>query len=133
LIPAISEDFEIEFENEEIASRDFAIASDQKSIRGMVEDLAEVKQAIFFILNTERYNYIIYPWSYGIELVDLIGKNINFVIPEVERRIKEALLQDSRITDVFNFGFNKVKTKLTVSFTARTIFGDVQAERVVDI
>lgn len=103
-------------------------------ISGMVDRLEAVRQAIYKILNTERYAYIIYSWNYGIELVDLYGKNPVYVCPELERRIKEALLQDDRITSVDSFEFDiGTKSVVSVKFTAHTIFGDLDEEMKVKI
>jgi hypothetical protein len=89
------------------------------------------EQAIYLILQTERYHYVIFSWNYGIELEDLFGMPISWVIPEVKRRITEALLQDSRITEVDNFEFDVKKGVVTTTFTAHTIFGDIPIERAV--
>lgn len=104
-----------------------------KNIRGYVDGLDAMKQAIFKILNTERYQYIIYSWNYGIELKDLFGMPISYVVPELERRIVEALTADSRITSVTDFSFDTPKPGvLHTAFTAHTIFGDVKAEKAVN-
>ncbi len=104
-----------------------------KNIRGYTDELEAMKQVIFKILNTERYQYIIYSWNYGIELKDLFGMPISYVCPELERRIKEALTQDSRITDVTDFTFDSPKRGvLHTTFTAHTIFGKVEAEKAVN-
>ena len=106
---------------------------DTGSIRGYTDGLDAMKQAIFKILQTERYQYIMYSWNYGIETLDLYGEPISYVCPELERRITEALLWDERIESVDNFEFDlPQKGVIHVSFTAHTIFGDVQAERTVN-
>ena len=69
----------------------------------MTDDIEAVKQAIYKILNTERYQYPIYSWNYGVELADLFGKPIAYVLPEIPRRIKEALVADDRIIDATAF------------------------------
>ena len=66
-------------------------------IRGFTDELEAMKQAIYKIINTERYEYIIYSWNYGIELQDLFGQPIPYVYAELQRRISEALLADDRI------------------------------------
>ena len=92
-----------------------------------------MKQAIYKILLTERYQYVMYSWNYGIETLDLYGEPVAYVCPELERRISEALLWDDRIKSVTDFEFNISKKGVVhVSFTAHTIFGDVQAEREVN-
>ena len=44
---------------------------DDGRISGECDGVEAVKQAIYNILNTERYQYIIYSWNYGVELKDL--------------------------------------------------------------
>ena len=94
---------------------------------------SERKQAIYNILNTERYQYIIFSWDYGVELKDLFGKPIDYVMPEVERRITEALVQDDRIDSCDSFEFEKKGRKLLVTFVAHTKFGSVPAQKEVDV
>ena len=54
--------------------------------------------------------------------------------PELERRIIEALTYDERIKSVTDFTFDSPKRGvLHTTFTARTIFGDVEAEKTVNI
>ncbi len=106
---------------------------EQGSIRGYVDGLAAIKQAIFKILNTERFNYEIYSWNYGIELNDLIGEPKAYVYSEIERRITEALTQDDRIKSVDAFSFTADKDKVHVSFTVHTALGDFEIEKGVRI
>lgn len=98
--------------------------SDYKLI-GMCDDIEAMKQAIFKIINTERYKYLIYDWNYGIELNDLIGKPIPYVYAEIERRIKEALLADNRIKEVTDFRFSNNGGNVLCLFTANTIYGEI--------
>jgi hypothetical protein len=57
-----------------------------------------------------------------------------YVCPEIERRVKDALLQDDRITGVDNFEFDtSTKGVVSVTFTVHTFFGDVNEEMVVNI
>lgn len=85
-----------------------------------------MEQAIYKILNTERYDYSIYSWNYGIELKDLFGKSKNYCKSEIKRRVKEALTQDERISSVDAFSFEDIgREKLAVTFTAHTIYGDI--------
>ena len=114
-------------------SKQHRMDSDRSLILGTCDGLDAVKQSIFKILNTERYQYLIYSWNYGIELMDLYGQPLMYVCPEIERRVKEALLQDDRITGVDNFEFNTAKKGVvSVTFTVHTFFGDVNEEMVVN-
>ena len=103
-------------------------------ILGTCNNLEAVRQSVFKILNTERFQYLIYSWNYGVELADLYGKAPTFVCPELERRVKEALLQDDRITGVDEFEFDTSKKGVvSVSFTVHTLFGNLTEEMVVNI
>lgn len=102
-------------------------------INGLVDGIESLTQAIYCILSTERYKYIIYSWDYGVELVDLIGKPIPYVMAELPRRIKEALLVDNRITDVVNFEFERNGKSLHTTFTVVTNIGNINAELEVEV
>lgn len=103
-------------------------------IHGKTDEQEAMKQAIYKILNTERYNYPIYSWNYGIELKDLFGKPKSFCRSEIKRRVKEALLQDERILEVSAFSFeDKKRRELAVTFTAKTIYGEINITKGVQI
>lgn len=86
-----------------------------------------MKQVIFKILQTERYQYNkIYSDNYGVELWDLIGKSAVYAVPVIETRIREALTWDARITSVTDFQFETKKSVIAVDFVAHTVFGDVE-------
>ena len=107
---------------------------DGNRIIGTCDNLEAIKQTVYKILNTERYAYIIYSWNYGIELADLFGQPVLYVCPEIERRVKEALLQDDRITAVDNFDFDiSKKSVVAVKFTVHTLFGDLDERMVVNV
>lgn len=115
-------------------TRTYKMNQELKTIQGHTDKLEAMKQAIYKILLTERYQYIMYSWNYGIELLDLYGEPVSYVCPELERRISEALLYDSRIQSVDNYEFDfPQKGVVHVAFTVHTIFGDVQAERKVNV
>ena len=102
-------------------------------INGFCDGLESMKQVIYKILNTERYEHIMYSWNYGIELRDLFGEPINYVISELQRRVTEALVQDDRIKSVDGFNYNIDRKTVHLNFTVHTIFGDVQSEKVVNV
>lgn len=101
-------------------------------ISGLCDGIEAMKQTIYCILNTERFENLIYSWNYGIELKYLIGESKTFVIPELERVISEALLQDSRILEVNNFTFETKGNIITVRFNVITSVGEVEIEKVVN-
>ena len=102
-------------------------------INGYVDDLESIKQAIYLILSTERYQHILYSWDYGVELVDLIGKPMPYVMSELPRRIKDALIQDNRISDVTDFEFERNGKKLHTTFTVITNVGNISTDLEVEV
>ena len=102
-------------------------------IRGFSDNLESMKQVIFLALNTERSTYLAYSSNYGVELVDLYGKPMSYVMAELERRITEALTWDSRIESVDNFEFEVDGRSVHVSFTVHTDFGEIDSESEVEI
>lgn len=134
MIPSTSGFLEYDFEIEEQPTKVYKMDLNGNSIRGFCDELEAMKQTVFRILNTERYQYIIYPWWYGIETIDLYGEPVTWVCPELERRITEALLMDSRISSVMDFEHDiSVKGVVHTSFTVKTVYGDLKAEREVSI
>lgn len=133
MIPSTVGFLDQDFEIEEQPSKVYKMDLDGNSIRGYCDGLDAMKQAVFRILNTERYQYIIYSWNYGIETLDLYGQPVTYVCPELERRIEEALLVDSRITSVTDFEHDvSVKKVVHTTFTVHTIYGDIAAEKEVN-
>ncbi|WP_410744525.1 DUF2634 domain-containing protein, partial [Clostridium neonatale] len=96
----------------EVPSKTFKLNANTNRINGTIDELEAVKQAIYLRLNTEKYDYIIYSWNYGVETKDLFGEDITYVYPELQRRITEALTQDDRINSVDAFSYEKVKNKV---------------------
>ena len=128
----IGEDIEIQPEAE-TPSRTYRVDFENGRISGFIDESEAMKQAIYKILQTERFDYLIYSWNYGVELKALFGKSYPVVENEVKRIIKEALIADSRITDVVDFKVARVdKRTVAVSFTALTIFGDMDIETEVN-
>lgn len=98
-----------------------------------IDGLAAVKQAIFKILQTSRYQFLIYSFNYGHELNQLIGLPPLFVQSELTRCLEEALLQDQRITAIEDIEVELVKDLVHVSFTAVTIFGNLAYQQEVEL
>lgn len=114
-------------------SKTYYMNLEKYRIQGNTDGIESIPQAIFCILNTERFKYHAYSDNYGIELEELFGKPISYVLPELERRIKEALEWDSRINLVDGFEFEVNGSSVHATFTVHTIFGEIEAERTVEI
>lgn len=122
------------YEVEEEASKTWKLNLDCGQVRGIVDGKEAVRQAVYCILNTERYESLIYSWDYGVELEELFGEPIGYVLPELKRRITEALTQDERIADVRDFTFDIEKHGVVrAAFTVETVFGEIPVEKEVAI
>ena len=133
MIPQTGDDLRQDFVFETLPSRTFRLNYDALAITGTIDEIKAVEQAVYLILNTERYQWLIHSWDYGVELHDLIGKDVEFCIPEIERRVREALLQDDRITAVENFEFKVNKKRVRSAFKVVSIFGEINTEMGVEI
>lgn len=116
-------------------SKTYRMNIEEETVLGIItKGLEAVRQAVYKVLNTERYKHVIYSSDYGVELADLFGKPMPYVIPEIPRRIEEALLVDDRITkvDSFNLQYDK-KGNVNCYFVVHSIFGNIEMERSVKV
>ena len=100
------------------------INKNENLIMGMTDDIEALKQAIYIILRVERYQHIIYSWNYGIEL----GKPTMYVCAVLPSRIKDALIQDDRIQNVYDIVTNAEGNTVSVHFTVQSIYGEFEQE-----
>ena len=131
MIPIKSIDYESGIKITTMPSKTYSIATIDGDIGitdvgGTIDGLPAVRQAIYKVLKTERNRYSIYNEDYGIELNDLLGKSKIYVYAELEERIKEALLRDERIKEVYDFvlGDGVNKGEVYVSFKVRSYLGE---------
>lgn len=122
-----------DFEPVEQTSNTYRLFYQKNKLKGFTDEIDALKQAIYFILNIERYDYLIYNWNYGFEIKDLIGQEPKNILPEIQKRISDALIQDSRINEILNFSFSMLKNKVIVYFTVKSIFGDLQQELNINL
>lgn len=113
------------------ATKTYKIDFESGRVVGFCDDIEALKQAIYLILNIERYEYLIYSDNYGSELKGVIGKDRYIAESEYKRRIKEALIQDYRVDNVDNFIFYYDKDGLTVVFTIFSIYGEFEFTKEV--
>ncbi len=106
---------------------------DRNRVSGMTDGRDALYQAVYLILNVDRYAYPIYSWRYGIERADLIGKPKDYVMSELKRRVNDALGQDDRITGTDQWTFETGRRSLHASFVVNTIYGEIEMETEVAI
>ncbi len=104
----------------------------ESSIQGYVDGLDALKQAIYKLLNTEKYEYPIYSFFYGIELDSLVGKDAAYAKVELKRRIKECLLRDDRIKCIDHFEFTVTGDEILCTFDVFSIYGEITITKEVN-
>ncbi len=83
MIPSTTGFLDKDFEITQQPTYTHLMQLDNKVIRGYTDGQEAMRQAIFKILQTERYQYVIYSWNYGIETLDLYGQPVAWVCPEL--------------------------------------------------
>ena len=133
MLPVTGNILEQDFKVVQMPSKTFRLDIEKKRIVGTVDGLEAVRQTVFCILNTERFDWLIYSWNYGVELNGLFGKSTGLVKAKIKKRIKEALQQDDRIQSVDTFSFESNGRILHVRFMVHTVFGEIVIEKEVSI
>ena len=125
-----NDDLQADFTIETQPSRTYALRFDGYPCSGgKLDGIEAMKQAIFLILQTERFRYAIYSWNYGIELDALLGQTMTpYLQAKVAKAIEDALMADDRVLSVEQFSFEKGKRSMLVKFTVETTEGDIESE-----
>jgi hypothetical protein len=93
---------------------------------GMIDDVEALKQWMFKVLSTIRFNHIIYSDEYGFE--EMIGKEQIYVRAELPRRVKEALLINERITAIEDMTLFFQDDKCLLKYTCISVYGKFPVE-----
>ena len=118
---------------QEQPSLTWKIDKESNRITGMCDGWEAVRQAVEIILYVERFRWQIYTPYSGMQWDGLLGENPGYVIVELQRRIREALMMDNRVIGISNFDFVQEEETLNVSFTVNTVYGGIPATVGVDI
>lgn len=82
------------------------------------------------LFQTPRFRYLIYDWDYGHELEELVGVGFTSALVESEaiRYVKEAIEYNlgDYVTDVEDVDVTFEGSVLTISFIAKTVYGEVE-------
>lgn len=125
----IEEDETLEAEEEETEiPREYGIDFVTGQLTGgIVEGIDALKVWIWFALQTPRYRYPVYTWDYGNEFEDLIGQGYSeeYIEAEAQAMTEDCLLVNEHIEGIADFSAVIENSRLIVSFTAETAFGDI--------
>jgi len=94
-------------------------------LRGRGDGWEAVRQAVEVIVNVERFKWQIYTPNFGTDYDGLLGNEPGYVASELQRRLEDAFLPDSRILGLKDFIWSFDGTSLSAAFTVPTVFGDV--------
>ncbi|GIP59684.1 DUF2634 domain-containing protein [Paenibacillus sp. FSL W8-0186] len=114
-------------------SRTYGIDFHKGRCTGMIDGLDAVRQAVYKILQTDRFTHLIYDANFGSELSGLQGQSQGYVRSEINRLIKEALLADNRISGVENMQITITGDEAVATFTVVSIFGDFKSEVTMNV
>lgn len=121
-------------ENSVQSSKTYKLDTFNGRITKKIDELESIKQSVFKILQTERFENVIYNSDYGVEIARFIGKSKDFVKTDIERTIKDALLADERILAIESFSvIDDIKDNFKIEFKINSIFGNIDFESVVQI
>jgi phage baseplate assembly protein W len=132
MIPSGGELINAPVEDVEQPSRTYRLDLKRNQIVGQTDDLDAIRQAVYKMLQTERFRHPIYSFDYGHELKTLIGSNPTFMKSEVKRMLREAFMRDSRITSIEKVQITHENEDMIVEFTVVTQYGSFQATQEVN-
>ena len=125
-LPTSTRDLSAGVRFEEQPSRTWYLNKETNRIQGECDGLEAVRQAVEIILNVERFRWQIYSPYSGMPWEGLIGQDPGYVASELQRRIRDALSVDSRVTGLSDFSYSVSGNALTASLTVNTVYGDTQ-------
>ena len=102
-------------------------------LRGRGDNWEAVRQAVEVIVNVERFKWQIYTPNFGTDYDGLLGTEPGYAASELRRRLEDAFLPDNRILGIEEYSYTFKDVSLTVSFTARTVFGGVPGSMEVTL
>lgn len=109
----------------------YAYNFEMNRIIGMTDGKDATYQAVRKILSTDKYANLIYDWRYGHELQSLIGKPKAYAKAEIERIVREAVMQDDRVTGIRDFkiedeGLDFVRVSVTIDTITMPFIFDLE-------
>lgn len=131
VLPTSTIDLSNGIEQQQSPSLTWGIDHETRRIVGMVDQLDAVRQAVSAYLNIRRFRWQIFrPYS-GSELDGLIGFPSGYVGAELQRRIRDALTVDDRISGISDFSCTSDDDTLRASFTVQCVYGSFPASMEV--
>ncbi len=96
---------------------------DTNRIAGTADGHKAVAQAVEVMLLVERFRWQIYKPFFGMQWEGLLGQNPGYVAAELQRRIREAVAIDDRVTGISGFSYTLSGGTMTAQVTVNTVYG----------
>lgn len=96
---------------------------DTNRIVGTADGHKAVAQAVEVMLLVERFRWQIYKPFFGMQWEGLLGNNPGYVAAELQRRIREAVTIDDRVTGISDFSYTISGDTMTAQVTVDTVYG----------
>jgi len=116
------------YERANLPTQTYHINLDKGRISGMVDGLDALRQHIYKVLMTSRWEHVIYSASFGSEHSAIGRSNTLLLQSEIVRTITEALIYDERISRVYDFDFSQDGDELLVRFWVDSAAGSLAME-----
>ncbi|MHA6533056.1 DUF2634 domain-containing protein [Paenibacillus sp. BAC0078] len=116
-------------ESLEIPSLTYRMDWERKRILGTIDALEAVKQAAVKVLQTERYEHLIYSSDYGTEWNLVLGRDRLLARSELRRSISEALLEDERIRSLEDVEISFNGDTVILNCTVVTYYGNFEIRK----
>jgi hypothetical protein len=114
-------------ENKDETVKEYGIDFDTGQLTGsVVFGFEAIKVWAWLALNTERYQYPIYPWDYGSEYYELIGQKYSaaYTTSLTRQMTEDCLKVNPHIKGINDFTCQKDGDKLLISFSLVTDMGE---------
>jgi len=126
---------DLEFEGEQ-PSRTYRLDLERGRIFpvGTADGLEAVQQSIKKALLSPRFRCLIYDNQYGSEIKQTIiagDATPEFIQTEIPRLVRDAVLVDTRVLEVYDFDISLETENAYIAFTANTAFGRINVREVI--
>ena len=127
MLPQIDNSINPDVQTIILPSKTYKIDNDR--ISGYIDGIDAIKQAVYHILQVERYSSPIYDDNYGVELEQYQGVDFEYIETTIEDTLREALTQDNRINDVIVTNIERISNDIAlVEFDVISTQGKVTME-----
>lgn len=128
-------DIEDALDEKEIPSKTYYLNFEKGRIIGRCDGITALKQFIHKVLITSRGDYpVLYTDDYGSDIENaVLGESTTeeYLTTVIPRLVKDCLLVDDRISDVYDINAKIVGEKLFINFCVSSDFGNFDMQEVI--